>query len=66
MVNSIISANDAYIPNSLVYSKINAIEIAISSRGMDHTRNGVHELGSGWLFICPMKVLKSRNLLMLA
>jgi hypothetical protein len=33
---------------------------------MVQTRNGVQEFGRGWLFISPIKVLKSINLLRLA
>jgi hypothetical protein len=49
-----------------VRSKIRAREIAISTEGIVHTRKGVRELGKGWLFISPINLLKSRNLLMLA
>jgi hypothetical protein len=66
MVKITIIIKEAYNPNSLVYSKRRRTEIEISDNGMAHTRNGVHELGKGWLFIWSMNVLKSRNLLMLA
>jgi hypothetical protein len=49
-----------------VRSKRRAIDISISLQGINQTRKGVQELGRGWLFISPIKVWKSMNLLMLA
>jgi hypothetical protein len=66
MVNDVINTSDAYRANSLVYSKRRAAEIAISRQGIPHTRKGVQELGSGWLFISSINLLKSKNLLTLA
>jgi len=57
---------DAYSPIRRVRSKRRAIHIRISLQGINQTRKGVHELGRGWLFISPVKVWKSRNLLRLA
>jgi len=53
-------------PNNRVRSRRTKMQINISLQGMIHTRKGVQELGSGWLFISPVNVWKSKNLLRLA
>ena len=66
MVNADISNNDAYKAGILVFSNINPMAIITSIKGMLHTRKGVIQLGNGWLFISPIKVLKASHLLTLA
>jgi hypothetical protein len=66
MVNIIMTISDPYRPSNLVYSKRRRNERTTSITGMVHTKKGVHDLGSGWLFIWSVKFLKSRNLLKLA
>jgi len=58
--------NEIQKPNRRVRSRRTKIQIRISLHGMIQTRKGVHELGSGWLFISPVNVWKSKNLLKLA
>jgi hypothetical protein len=65
-VNKVIRIREEMRPTMREGSKISAVEIRISVMGMAQTRKGVNLSGKGWLFISPMKWLKSRNLLRLA
>jgi hypothetical protein len=66
IVKADIKTNDAYNAGVLVFSKIKPIAIITSINGILHTRYGVIQLGNGWLFISPIKTLKSSHLLTLA